>query len=126
MWQARPDSGAEKLDRCLSGDEAPADAETQDLALTASILMPRRPTSESGRARAFESFMRRAERRANPLEAATAGEDLATPVVHVRTAKTGPRGSLRVVDIEPVDDARLEDIAARLAQRMSEEARDRT
>ncbi|MFJ8301338.1 hypothetical protein ACIQ9R_36305 [Streptomyces sp. NPDC094447] len=124
MWLGRRDSGAEKLDRCLSGEKA-ADAETEDLAQLAAVLSPRRPISESSRQRAFEAMMRRADRRANPV-AGTAEEDLATPVIHVRTAQTGERGRLRVVDIEAVDDERVEEIAARVAERMREKSRDRT
>ncbi|MFJ4342674.1 hypothetical protein [Streptomyces sp. NPDC088915] len=125
MWLGRRDSAAEKLDRCLSGEPA-ADKETEELALLAAALAPRRPISESSRARAFDAMMRRVERRANPVEGTTASEDLATPVVHVRTAQTGERGRLRVADIEPVDDARLEKIAARVAERLGQETRDRT
>ncbi|MFE1270609.1 hypothetical protein [Streptomyces sp. NPDC058758] len=124
MWLGRRDSGAEKLDRCLSGEKA-ADRETEELAALAAAMTPRRPISEGGRTRAFEAMMRRADRRAHPV-AGHAEEDLTAPAVHVRTAKTGERGRLRVVDIEPLDDASVEEIAARVAARLRQESRDRT
>ncbi|MFF4188130.1 hypothetical protein ACFYZ9_33545 [Streptomyces sp. NPDC001691] len=95
------------------------------MAAVAAALTPREPTSETGRMRAFDAVMRKAARRANPVEHDGAGEDLAEPVVHSRTVQAGPGLSLRVSDIEPVDDERLMEIAARAAARLSERSRDR-
>ncbi|KIF00904.1 hypothetical protein PL81_38425 [Streptomyces sp. RSD-27] len=94
------------------------------MVMAASALRPRRPISESGRRRALDAMMREAERRANPLHAEHV-EDLTEPSVHARVAQAGQGLTIRVADIEEIDDGRLEEIAANIAARFRQNAPDR-
>ncbi|MFB6505588.1 hypothetical protein ACFC07_22145 [Streptomyces sp. NPDC056099] len=115
---------AEQLDRCLSGDAEPDHPAIRGMVTAAAALAPRRPVSEGARGRAFAAMMREADRRARPL-AAEHSEDLADPGMHARVAQVGPGMQMRVADIEEIDDVRLEQIAAKLADRMRRSAPDR-
>ncbi|MFF0754434.1 hypothetical protein [Streptomyces sp. NPDC004267] len=115
---------AAQLDSCLSGDATPGDPAIAGMVMAASVLRPRRHISEGARQRAFDAMMREADRQARPV-AGTHTDDLADPGVHARTAEAGPGFRLTVSDIEHVDDERLEEIAARLAARLGQNAPDR-
>lgn len=121
---------AEQLDRCLSGDaipEGPGDnPEITGMVMAASALAPRRLISENARQRAFDAMMREADRRGRGPQTGTEHtEDLSDPGIHARRAQAGPGMRLNVADIEQIDDERLEEIAARLAARLSQNAPDR-
>ncbi|MFJ5142945.1 hypothetical protein [Streptomyces sp. NPDC088707] len=94
------------------------------MVLASAALRPRRHLSEAARQRAFDSMMREVDRRARPC-VGNQVEDLADPGVHARVAEAGPGIRLTVSDIEPVSDERLEEIAARLAARLGQNAPDR-
>jgi hypothetical protein len=115
---------AEQLDRCLSGDAEPDNPAIRDMVTAAAALAPRRPISEGARHRAFAAMMREVDRRTSPLTAEHS-EDLADPGMHARVAQVGPGMEMRVADIEEIDDARLEQIAANLAERLRRSAPDR-
>ncbi|RSS95067.1 hypothetical protein EF903_05350 [Streptomyces sp. WAC05292] len=115
---------AEQLDRCLSGDAAPEDPAIAGMVMAASALRPRSPISESGRRRAFDAMMREADRRGRTLHADPT-EDLTDPGVHARVAQAGTGLEIRVADIEAIGDDRLEEIAAKLAARFTQNAPDR-
>jgi hypothetical protein len=122
------DSGhaAERLDRCLSGDAVPHDADTRNAVTLARLLMPKRPISQAARDHAFEAMMREADRVGRtPSNTEAAPADVVDPGVNIRTASAGHGLTLRVADIEHVDDARMEEIAARVAERLGQRAPDR-
>lgn len=124
MLGRRDSAVAAQLDRCLSGDAEPEGPEISGLMMAAATLMPGRPISESGRQRAFDAMMREAGRRARPT-AGTHVEDLTDPGTYARVAEAGPNLRLRVADIEEISDERLEEIAANIANRLSQNAPDR-
>lgn len=120
------DSGrAERLDRCLSGEAVPDDPETAQMLMAAVVLMPKRPISQSARSRAFDAMMREADRVTRRPSAPQVPEDIVDPGIHVRVAQAGPGMRLRVADIEEVDDARVERVAANIAARLGQIAPDR-
>jgi hypothetical protein len=117
---------AERLDRCLSGEATPHDADTKKMVTLARLITPKRPVSPAARNRAFEAMMREADRVDRPAAGTRpATEDIADPGVNVRVANAGPGKTLRVADIEALDDARLEQIAANIAARLGQRAPDR-
>ncbi|MFI9052499.1 hypothetical protein [Streptomyces sp. NPDC053427] len=69
-------------------------------------------------------MMREADRRARPLTAEHS-EDLTDPGLHARVAQVGPGMQMRVADIEAISDERLEQIAAKFADRIRRNAPDR-
>ncbi|MFD4933448.1 hypothetical protein [Streptomyces virginiae] len=115
---------AEQLDRCLSGDAAPENPEIAGMVMAAAALKPRVPISETARRRAFAAMMREADRQSRPLSGEHT-EDLSEPGVHVRVAQAGEGLTIRVADIEAVDDERLEQIAAKVASRFRQNAPER-
>ncbi|MEU5181178.1 hypothetical protein AB0G49_14110 [Streptomyces longwoodensis] len=120
------DSGrADSLDRCLSGEAQPTDEDMKAMLMAASALTPKRPVSQAARARALAAMFREADRVTRTSGPAVAAEDTNDPGMHVRVASAGPGKRLRVADIEEVDDARLEEIAAKIAARLSQKAPDR-
>ncbi|WP_030372369.1 hypothetical protein [Streptomyces rimosus] len=114
-----------QLDRCLSGDAEPENPEITSMVMAANALRSTPAISESARSRAFDAMMREADRRARPQSSADHAEDLADPGIHTREAKAGPGMRLAVADIEGIDDARLEGIAASIAARLRQNAPDR-
>ncbi|MEU7228961.1 hypothetical protein [Streptomyces chrestomyceticus] len=113
-----------QLDRCLSGDAEPG-PELTGMVMAANALRPTRAISESARSRAYAAMMREAQRRARPQRSTSYTEDLADPGIHAREAKAGPGLRLAVADIEGISDERLEEIAANIAARLSQNAPDR-
>ncbi|WP_143661317.1 hypothetical protein [Streptomyces pseudogriseolus] len=116
---------AKHLDACLSGEEAPDTPQTSRMVMAAAALTPKRPISQSARARALAAMMREADRVTRRPAAPAAVEDTTDPGIHIRTANAGPNLRLRVADIEAVDDDRLEQIAANIAMRLGQRAPDR-
>lgn len=116
---------AERLDRGLSGEPRPEDAELTPLFMAAAALTPKRPISQAARARALGAMLREADRVGRQASAVSPVQDTTDPGIHVRVASAGPNLRVRVADIEAVDDSRLEQIAERLATRLGQKAPDR-
>ncbi|MGW0757065.1 hypothetical protein ACWD1Y_11355 [Streptomyces sp. NPDC002814] len=124
MLGRRDSAVAAQLDRCLSGDAEPEGPEITGMVMAAAALKPRRTISESARQSAFDAMMREADRRARP-PAGTHTDDLTDPGIHSRVAQAGPNLRLRIADIEAISDRDMEDIAARVANRLGQIAPDR-
>ncbi|MFD7764097.1 hypothetical protein [Streptomyces microflavus] len=93
------------------------------MVMAASALAPRRPLSEAARHRAFAAMMRESDRSASPQNTERA-EDLSDPGLHARVAQVGPGLQIRVADIEAIDDERMVQLAANLAEFLGQNARD--
>ncbi|MER7937827.1 MULTISPECIES: hypothetical protein [unclassified Streptomyces] len=111
---------AQHLDWCLAGEAVPETPAEQQMLMAAEALRPRTAISETARARARAAMLREAARVGRTAEPTT--PDLSDPGVNVRVARLGPAGTLRVADIEPVNDDRLEDIARNIAERLGQRA----
>ncbi len=124
MLGRRDSADAEQLDRCLSGGAVPEGPDMRAMVMAAAALAPRHPISPTARQRAFDAMMREADRVSTPVHT-EAADDLTDPGVHARVAQAGPGLRLGVADIEEVDDARLEAIAANIAARLGQRSPDR-